>query len=215
MLPAELERDFARRSASIAARSGAIFPRRSPTTCRWSSATAASCARARLPPSTKRGALRDESRRVIADMQAAYAEETGVKQLKIKHNNFLGYYIETPQAQGEALLKAPLNARFIHRQTMAGALRFTTNALVDLEAKIASAADRALALELDAFERLRQACLARGAVLRGFGAALAEIDVAAALAELAVKRDWTRPACRRLARLPRSRAGAIRWSRRR
>ncbi len=138
-------------------------------------------------------ALRDESRRVIADMQAAYAEETGVRQLKIKHNNFLGYYIETPQAQGEALLKPPLNAAFIHRQTMAGALRFTTNALVDLEAKIASAADRTLALELDAFERLRQACLAEGESLRGYGAALAEIDVAASLAELAVRRDWTRP----------------------
>ncbi len=137
--------------------------------------------------------LRDESRRVIADMQAAYAEETGVKLLRIKHNNFLGYYIETPQAQGEALLKPPLNARFIHRQTMAGALRFTTNALVDLEAKIASAADGALALELDAFERLRQACLAESDALRGFGAALAEIDAAASLAELAVKRDWTRP----------------------
>ena len=136
--------------------------RRSPTSCRSSSATAASCARARRPPLDEARALRDESRRVIAEMQASYAEETGVRQLKIKHNNFLGYYIETPQAQGEALLKAPLNATFIHRQTMAGALRFTTNALVDLEAKIASAADRALALELDTFERLRQACLARG-----------------------------------------------------
>ena len=122
-----------------------------------------------------------------------YADETGVRQLKIRHNNFLGYYIETPQAQGEALLKAPLNATFIHRQTMAGALRFTTNALVELEAKIASAADRALTLELEAFERLRQACLAEGERLRAFGAALAEVDVAAALAELAVKRDWTRP----------------------
>ena len=115
-----------------------------------------------LPRSTKRARLRDESRRVIAEMQARYAEETGVRQLKIKHNNFLGYYIETPQAQGEALLKAPLNATFIHRQTMAGALRFTTDALVALEARIASAADRALALELDAFERLRPACLVEG-----------------------------------------------------
>ncbi len=95
-------------------------------------------------------------------MQARYAEETGVRQLKIRHNNLLGYYIETPQAQGEALLKPPLNATFIHRQTMAGALRFTTIALVELEAKIASAADRALALELEAFERLRRAWLAEG-----------------------------------------------------
>ncbi len=136
---------------------------------------------------------RDESRRVIADMQAAYAEEAGLRQLKIKHNNFLGYYIETPQALGEALLKTPLNATFIHRQTMAGALRFTTNALVELEAKIASAADRALRLELEAFERLQRACLAEGDALRALGAALAVIDVAAGLAELAVKRDWTRP----------------------
>ncbi len=137
--------------------------------------------------------LRDESRRVIAEMQASYAEQAGVRQLKIKHNNFLGFYIETQQAAGETLLKAPLNATFIHRQTMAGAMRFTTNALVDLDARIASSADQALALELDAFERLRRACLADSERLRGFGAALAEIDVAAALAELAVKRNWTRP----------------------
>ena len=138
-------------------------------------------------------ALRDESRRVVAEMQARYAEEAGTRQLKIKHNNFLGYYIETPQAQGEALLKPPHSATFIHRQTMADAMRFTTNALIDLEARIASAADRALALELESFERLRQACLAQSETLRGLGAALAEIDVAAALAELAVLRDWVRP----------------------
>jgi DNA mismatch repair protein MutS len=137
--------------------------------------------------------LRDESRRVVAEMQARYAEEAGSKQLRIKHNNFLGFYIETPQAAGEALLKPPHSATFIHRQTMAGAMRFTTNALIDLEAKIASAADRALALELEAFEGLRQACLSQAEILRGLAAALAEIDVAAALAELAVKREWTRP----------------------
>jgi DNA mismatch repair protein MutS len=137
--------------------------------------------------------LRDASRQVIAEMQASYAAEAGVRQLKIKHNNVLGYYIETPQAQGETLLKPPLNATFIHRQTMAGALRFTTTALVHLEARIASAAERTLALEFEAFERLRQDCLAHGERLRGFGAAIAEIDVAAALAELAVKRNWTRP----------------------
>ena len=138
-------------------------------------------------------ALRDESRRVIAELQARYAEEAGTRQLKIKHNNFLGYFIETPQAQGEALLKPPHTATFIHRQTMAGAMRFTTNALIDLESRIASAADRALALELDVFERLRGAAVARGEALRALDAAIAEIDVAAALAELATKRDWSRP----------------------
>ncbi len=137
--------------------------------------------------------LRDESRRVIAQMQARYADEAGARQLKIKHNNFLGYYIETPQATGEALLKPPYSATFIHRQTMAGAMRFTTSELVDLEAKIASAADRALRLELETFDRLSRLCLAQSETLRGLGAALAEIDVATALAELAVRRDWTRP----------------------
>ena len=137
--------------------------------------------------------LRDESRKVIAEMQTRYADEAGTRQLKIKHNNFLGYFIETPQAQGEALLKPPFSASFIHRQTMAGAMRFTTNALIDLESRIASAADRALALELDIFERLRAAAIAHGEVLRGLDGALAEIDVAAALAALAAKRDWSRP----------------------
>ena len=146
-----------------------------------------------LAPLDEARRLRDESRRVVAEMQARYAEETGARQLKIKHNNFLGYYIETAQAQGEALLKAPHSATFIHRQTMAGAMRFTTSALIDLEARIASAADQALALELDAFERLSRQALAESEALRDTGAALAEIDVAAALAELAVKRAWARP----------------------
>jgi len=138
-------------------------------------------------------ALRDESRRVIAELQGKYCELAETRQLKIKHNNFLGFYIETPQAPGERLLRPPHAALFVHRQTMAGAMRFSTSELGELEAKIASAADRALALELAAFERLRLACLDRMEPIRGAGLAMAEIDVACALAELAVSRDWTRP----------------------
>jgi DNA mismatch repair protein MutS len=137
--------------------------------------------------------LRDESRRVVAEMQAGYVETTGARALKIKHNNFLGFFIEAPQAVGEALLKPPHAATFIHRQTMQGAMRFTTQALIDLESRIASAAGQAVKLELEIFDRLKQAALAQAETLRGLGGALAEIDVAAALAELAVKREWTRP----------------------
>ncbi|MGD0722468.1 MAG: DNA mismatch repair protein MutS, partial [Roseiarcus sp.] len=146
-----------------------------------------------LAPLDEARALRDESRRVIAELQARYCELAETRQLKIKHNNFLGFYIETQQAHGERLLRPPHSATFIHRQTMAGAMRFSTNELAELEAKIASAADRALALELAAFERLRLACLTEMEAIRGVGLALAEIDVACALAELAVQRDWTRP----------------------
>jgi DNA mismatch repair protein MutS len=137
--------------------------------------------------------LRDDSRRVIAQMQTAYVEKTGAKSLRIKHNNFLGFFIETPQAAGETLLKAPHAAEFVHRQTMQGAMRFTTAALMELGARIDQAADRALALEWEIFERLRALALAASADLRAIAVALAELDVAAALAELAVKRDWTRP----------------------
>ena len=89
-------------------------------------------------------ALRDESRRVVAALQARYADETGVRALKIRHNNVLGYFVEVTAQHGEKLMAPPLNATFIHRQTLAGQVRFTTTELAELEAKIASAADRAL-----------------------------------------------------------------------
>ncbi len=137
--------------------------------------------------------LRDESRRVIASMQMRYCDLAETKQLKVKHNNFLGYFIEVPQAQGEKLLKAPFNETFIHRQTMADAMRFSTTELNEIEAKIASAADRALALELAIFDDLAGAALAATEELKAASDALAMIDVAAALAEIAVMRDWVRP----------------------
>ena len=98
--------------------------------------------------------LRDDSRRVVAAMQARYADETGVKGLKIRHNNVLGYFVEVTAQHGDKLMAPPLNATFIHRQTLAGQVRFTTAELGELEAKIANAADRALGLELEIFDRL-------------------------------------------------------------
>src|SRR5262245_1163446 len=100
-------------------------------------------------------ALRDESRRVIAALQAQYAEETGIRILKIKHNNVLGYFVEVTAQHGERLMAAPLNATFIHRQTLAGQVRFTTTELGELEAKIDGAAERAIGLELERLEHER------------------------------------------------------------
>jgi DNA mismatch repair protein MutS len=105
-------------------------------------------------------ALRDESRKVIAKLQADYAEELGLRSLKIKHNNVLGWFIEAPTAQTEKLTADP--GRFIHRQTMAGAMRFTTTELADLESKIASAGERSLAIELEIFDRLSGEIVASG-----------------------------------------------------
>ncbi|MGB9364827.1 MAG: DNA mismatch repair protein MutS, partial [Xanthobacteraceae bacterium] len=138
-------------------------------------------------------ALRDESRRVVAALQARYADETGTRALKVRHNNVLGYFVEVTAQHGEKLLAPPLNATFIHRQTLAGQVRFTTTELAALEAKIASAADRALAMELDIFERLAAQVTASADPIKRAAQALSVLDVSAALAALAVERDYVRP----------------------
>jgi DNA mismatch repair protein MutS len=138
-------------------------------------------------------ALRDESRRVIAALQARYIDGTGVRTLKIRHNNVLGYFVEVTAQHGEKMLAAPLNATFIHRQTLAGQVRFTTTELGELEAKIASAAERALGIELEAFERLTALVMAQSEQIKHAAEALAGLDVTASLAVLAAERDYTRP----------------------
>jgi DNA mismatch repair protein MutS len=138
-------------------------------------------------------ALRDESRRVIAALQSRYANETGIRILKIRHNNVLGYFVEVTAQHGEKLMAAPFNTTFIHRQTLAGQVRFTTTELGELEAKIASAADRALGLELEHFETLTAAVIAQTTPIKACGEALATLDVASGLAHLAVERDYARP----------------------
>jgi DNA mismatch repair protein MutS len=138
-------------------------------------------------------ALRDESRRVIAALQVRYAETTGVKTLKIRHNNVLGYFVDVTAQHGEKLLTAPLNGTFIHRQTLAGQVRFTTTELGELEAKIANAADRALALELEIFDALAARVTAASAAIKQAAEALAAVDAMTALAALAVERNYVRP----------------------
>lgn len=137
--------------------------------------------------------LRDESRRVIAGLEARYRELAGVKTLKVKHNNVLGYFVETPTSQGDRLMAPPLDATFIHRQTLASAVRFTTTELAELDAKITRARDEALARELELFESLCAGVLARRDALSAAAGALAEFDVAAALARLAIEEAYVRP----------------------
>ncbi|WP_163484812.1 hypothetical protein, partial [Escherichia coli] len=76
---------------------------------------------------------------------------------------------------------------YIHRQTLAGVMRFTTTELGALEAKIAGAADRALGLELDLFEHLSEAVLGHAGPIKQAAEAIATLDVASANATLAVE----------------------------
>ncbi len=137
--------------------------------------------------------LRDEGRGVIAEKQGIYAQETGISTLKIKHNNVLGYFIETTATHAEKMLNPPFSQTYIHRQTTANAVRFTTVELSELETRILNAGSRALELEKDIFEDLRTAVMAEAAQLSGVARALAEIDLATALAVLAMEENWTRP----------------------
>ena len=138
-------------------------------------------------------ALASQTRAVVAALQSRLIEETDVRSLKIRHNGVLGYFVEVPAAHGTRLLEEPHRQSFIHRQTMANAMRFTTTELAELEGRIARAHEAALEIELRVFAQLRQDVLSRTDALRSLADALAELDVTAALAHLAATRGYTRP----------------------
>ncbi len=137
--------------------------------------------------------LKEDSRGVMAGLEAKYVERTGVKSLKVRHNNILGFYIEVTQANAKPLLEGKLAGEFRHRQTMANAVRFSTPALAETEGRIASATERALSLEQEVFTELAEAVQAEERGLGEIAAALAELDATAGLAELARNEGYTRP----------------------
>ncbi len=137
--------------------------------------------------------LRDEGRGVIAAMQADFITETGIQSLKIKHNNVLGYFIETTSTHAEKMLSPPLSERFIHRQTTAGQVRFTTVELSEMETRILNAGAHALEIEKRHFETLCQAIIDCAGPIGAAARALAEIDLAAAWADLAAEENWSEP----------------------
>ncbi len=138
-------------------------------------------------------ALKEDARGIIARLEADYARETGVSGLRIKHNNVLGYFIEVNARHGEAMTKPPLAAIFIHRQTMANAMRFSTPQLNELEARISRADDEALGREMEIFNRFVAEADELGPVLASVADGLARLDVAAANAEWAAEAAAVRP----------------------
>ncbi|PZQ97676.1 MAG: DNA mismatch repair protein MutS [Cereibacter sphaeroides] len=138
-------------------------------------------------------ALRDEGRGVIAAMQAEYAGLTGIPGLKIKHNNVLGYFIETTDTHAGRMLSPPLSERFIHRQTTANQVRFTTVELSSLETRILNAAGHALGIEKRLYDDLKGAVLDNAGPIGLAARGLAEIDLAAGFADLAAGEEWSQP----------------------
>jgi DNA mismatch repair protein MutS len=137
--------------------------------------------------------VRDHSRTLIAELEAKHRASSGIGALRIKHNNVLGYFLEASSAQGARLLQLPHSETYIHRQTLAGVYRFSTQELNELQSRILDAGAEALALELEAFEGLLGATLGLGARLQQIGEALAILDVAQGLAHLAIEETYVRP----------------------
>jgi DNA mismatch repair protein MutS len=136
--------------------------------------------------------LRDGSRALVLELEARLKTETGIASLKIRHNNVIGYYIELTPVHADKLKGDP---RYVLRQSMANAMRFSTGELAELEQKIVHAADRALALEMRLFADLVAEVIARDAPIAEAAGALALLDVGSALAELARDEEWVRPRC--------------------
>ena len=137
--------------------------------------------------------LRDEGRSIIASKQQDYITQSGVSSLKIKHNNVLGYFIETPATHADKMMSPEMSETFIHRQTTANQVRFTTVELSELETKILNSANHALEIEKHLFETLRSSILEVSAEIAQTSRGIAEIDLSMALAELAETENWCRP----------------------
>ncbi len=137
--------------------------------------------------------LRDDSRKIVAGLQAQYAETADVPSLKIKHNNVLGYFIEVTPKYADQMLSKGADSPFIHRQTLVSGIRFTTTELADLDSQISGAADKALALEIEIFNQFSERVIDHAESLRRYAGGLALMDVHSALAEWAVIHKAARP----------------------
>ncbi len=145
------------------------------------------------PPLDEWRTLKNESRRLVAGLEARLKEETGIGALKIRYNQVLGYHVDVPARSADKLMRPPWDERFIHRQTLANSVRFTTKELAELAQKIQEADGRCLELEQQIFGELVAAVIAERAALAAIAAAIAECDVATALAERAAEGGWVRP----------------------
>lgn len=142
------------------------------------------------PPLDEIRHIKNDSHQMLMEMQGRYIQDTGIPQLKIKYNNVIGYFVETPSKFASQMLE---NKFFIHRQSVLNATRFTTVELTELENKIRGAEDKALAMELELFAQMVEDVIRLSDDISHTAKALAELDVAAALADLSIEQNYTRP----------------------
>ncbi len=135
--------------------------------------------------------LRDlsrNSRQYIAQIELRERARTGIQSLKVRFNNVFGYYLEISKAN---MHLAPSD--YERKQTLVNAERFTTPELKELESKILDAEDKMLTLEREIFQELRLFAAEHAARIRQTAAAIAELDVTCALAQVAAENRYVRP----------------------
>jgi DNA mismatch repair protein MutS len=142
--------------------------------------------------------LKEKSRKIIISLQEKYQKLTGIESLKINFNNVLGYFIEVSAKKADPLLVKndqdnQQSNPFIHRQTMANAVRFTTAELSELERDIMQASEKALSIELEIFGRLIALVTNSAKQLSVIASAIAELDFYSSLAQLAVDECYVKP----------------------
>ncbi len=142
------------------------------------------------PPLDSIKELKEDSHKLILELQNKYAQAVNIPNLKIKYNNVIGYFIEVQSKYATELLE---NKDFIHRQSVLNAARFTTVELTELENNIRGAAEKSLAMELELYDELVKEIIIASDNISRTAKALAELDVGAGLADLAVENDYTRP----------------------
>lgn len=143
------------------------------------------------PPLDEIKRLKNNSQQVILQLQEKYAAATGIANLKIKYNNLIGYFVEVPVKFATQMLE---NKDFIHRQSVLNAVRFTTVELTEVENEIRGAGEKSLATELELFNKLVTEIRIAADDISRTAKALAELDVGAALADLAAEKNYCRPA---------------------
>ena len=124
----------------------------------------------------------------IANLESVERERTGIKSLKVGYNKVFGYYIEVTNANA-----ALVPADYIRKQTLVNAERYITPDLKEYESLVLNAEERILELEGQLFRQLLAQIAADASRLLATARAIAELDVASALAEVAEANRYVRP----------------------
>ncbi|MAV98381.1 MAG: DNA mismatch repair protein MutS [Rhodobiaceae bacterium] len=137
--------------------------------------------------------LKNNTTRYIIELQEKYINETNIKALKIKYNNFLGYFIECPSSNSPLIEKLVRDNSFIHRQTLKNQIRFTTAELNELQTKIIESSQKIYELEENYFNDLSHVIIKNSESINLISDAIAEIDITISLAKLATEHGYCKP----------------------